>query len=99
VYVWRGQGRILVNGNPLDVYFGDLLMRSHVLKPLNVVGLVDQVDVLVQVSDPADVWDGRAALTKLLYRAEISPVTKLPCIMLSVALYCNLHLCCTLLLH
>lgn len=49
VYLWRGQGRVLVNRKPLDGYFGDLLMRSHVLKPLMATGLVDQLDVLVHV--------------------------------------------------
>jgi small subunit ribosomal protein S9 len=49
VYLWKGQGRILVNRKPLDGYFSDVLMRSHVLKPLMITGLVDQMDVLVQV--------------------------------------------------
>jgi small subunit ribosomal protein S9 len=49
VFLWKGQGRILVNRKPVDAYFGDLLMRSHVLRPLMLTGLVDQLDVLVHV--------------------------------------------------
>jgi small subunit ribosomal protein S9 len=49
VFLWRGQGRILVNRKLLDAYFSDLLMRSHVLKPLMTTGLVGQLDVLVHV--------------------------------------------------
>jgi ribosomal protein S9 len=40
---------VVVNRKPLDDYFGDLLMRSHVLKPLAVANLVGQVDMLVHV--------------------------------------------------
>eukprot|EP00879_Flechtneria_rotunda_P002089 GHRR01002269.1.p1 GENE.GHRR01002269.1~~GHRR01002269.1.p1 ORF type:complete len:394 (+),score=108.57 GHRR01002269.1:225-1406(+) len=49
VLLGPGQGRNSVNGKPLDAYFGDLLMRSHALKPLMLTGLVDKVDVMVQV--------------------------------------------------
>eukprot|EP00775_Hariotina_reticulata_P005982 gene5982-6221_t len=75
VYVWRGQGRILVNGKPLDAYFGDLLMRSHVLKPLNVVGLVGHVDVLVQVNGGGVSGQAQAAahgISKALKRFDPS---------------------------
>lgn len=61
VMVWRGQGRILVNRKPLDAYFSDLLMRSHVLKPLMHTGLVDQVDVLVHVHGGGSSGQAQAA--------------------------------------
>lgn len=39
----------MVNRKPLDAYFSDLLMRSHVLRPLIHTNLVDSMDALVHV--------------------------------------------------
>src|SRR4029079_340453 len=54
VYLWRGQGRILVNREPLDAFFSDLLMRSSVLRPLAVTGLTGQIDAVMQVRPKED---------------------------------------------
>lgn len=81
VYLWRGQGRVLVNRKPLDAFFSDLLMRSHVLKPLMVTNLVDQVDVLVHVKGGGVSGQAQAAahgIAKALRRLDpsLKPVLK-----------------------
>jgi small subunit ribosomal protein S9 len=49
VFVWEGQGHVLVNRVPLDQYFPDVLQRAALLKPLMVTGAVGAFDVAVQV--------------------------------------------------
>ncbi len=49
VFLASGKGRILVNGRPLDEYFGRVPSRMIVRQPLEAVGLVDKFDVSVTV--------------------------------------------------
>jgi ribosomal protein S9 len=75
VWLWWGRGRVLVNRKPLDAYFGDLLMRSHVLKPLMLTDLVGKVDVLVHVKGGGVSGQAQAAahgIARALRRLEPS---------------------------
>ena len=49
VFVKSGRGRILVNGKPLDEYFGRVTARMIVRQPLDVLKLNESVDVDVTV--------------------------------------------------
>jgi small subunit ribosomal protein S9 len=49
VYLWAGEGRILVNKKPVDDYFRDLVWRSALLQPLLLTNTVGKVDIVVQV--------------------------------------------------
>jgi small subunit ribosomal protein S9 len=49
VFLSAGQGNIVVNDRPLDVYFGREVARMIVRQPLELVGLGDKFDVLVTV--------------------------------------------------
>jgi small subunit ribosomal protein S9 len=50
VFLKRGNGQILVNGQPLDQYFGRETARMVVRQPLEVAQLIDQFDVRVTVA-------------------------------------------------
>ncbi|MGI9324944.1 MAG: 30S ribosomal protein S9 [Pseudomonadales bacterium] len=50
VYLAPGNGRILVNGQPLDEYFGRETARMIVRQALQVAEVVDQFDIKVSVS-------------------------------------------------
>ena len=50
VFVKPGKGRILINGRPLDVYFGRVTARMIVRQPLQVVNQMDSLDVSVTVA-------------------------------------------------
>jgi small subunit ribosomal protein S9 len=45
VFVKSGRGRILINGKPLDEYFGRVTARMIVRQPLDVLKMNDSVDV------------------------------------------------------
>ncbi len=45
VFVKSGRGRILVNGKPLDEYFGRVTARMIVRQPLDVLKMNDSIDV------------------------------------------------------
>ncbi len=49
VFVTPGQGRILVNKQPLDEYFGRETSRMVVRQPLEVADVLDRFDVSVTV--------------------------------------------------
>jgi small subunit ribosomal protein S9 len=49
VFVKPGKGRILVNGRPLDEYFGRVTSRMIVRQPLETVNMLDSLDVMVTV--------------------------------------------------
>src|SRR5690242_12729438 len=49
VFVKSGRGRILVNGKPLDEYFGRVTARMIVRQPLDVLKLNESIDVDVTV--------------------------------------------------
>ncbi len=49
VFVKSGRGRILVNGRPLDEYFGRVTARMIVRQPLDVLKMNDSLDIDVTV--------------------------------------------------
>jgi len=49
VFLSAGSGTILVNGQPLDRYFGRETARMVVRQPLQVAAMLDKVDVRVSV--------------------------------------------------
>jgi small subunit ribosomal protein S9 len=49
VFLKPGKGRILVNGRPLDEYFGRVTSRMIVRQPLETVNMLESVDVDVTV--------------------------------------------------
>ncbi len=49
VYVRPGSGNIVINGRPLDAYFGRQTARMIVRQPLELTGLSDKFDILVNV--------------------------------------------------
>jgi small subunit ribosomal protein S9 len=50
VYLTTGSGSIVVNGRPLDRFFGRETARMVVRQPLETVSMLDRVDVAVTVS-------------------------------------------------
>lgn len=50
VFLKPGKGRILVNGRPLDEYFGRVTSRMIVRQPLETVNQADSLDVTVTVA-------------------------------------------------
>ena len=49
VFLKSGRGRILVNGKPLDEYFGRVTARMIVRQPLDVLKMNDSLDIDVTV--------------------------------------------------
>jgi len=49
VFITKGTGNIVVNGNPLDKYFGREVARMIVLQPLQATDNVENFDVKVTV--------------------------------------------------
>ena len=49
VFMRSGSGRIIVNGRPIDEYFGRETARMIIRQPLEVAGVVDRFDVNVTV--------------------------------------------------
>lgn len=49
VFLSSGKGRILINGKPLDEYFGRVTSRMVVRQALEAVGMTESVDVAVTV--------------------------------------------------
>lgn len=49
VFMRSGNGRIIVNGRPVDEYFGRETARMIVRQPLEVAGVVDRFDIKVTV--------------------------------------------------
>lgn len=45
-----GKGRILINGRPVDEYFGLETLRMIIRQPLELTNTLDQFDVIVRVS-------------------------------------------------
>ncbi|MGH8363490.1 MAG: 30S ribosomal protein S9, partial [Gammaproteobacteria bacterium] len=50
VFLKPGKGRILINGRPLDEYFGRVTSRMIVRQPLQVVNQLDSLDINVTVA-------------------------------------------------
>jgi small subunit ribosomal protein S9 len=50
VYLSTGAGDIVVNGKPLDVFFGRETAQMIVRQPLNLVEMMSKIDVKVTVS-------------------------------------------------
>lgn len=44
-----GRGRVVVNGKPMEDYFGRKVLQLAVLEPLRVTGTLDQFDVVASV--------------------------------------------------
>ncbi len=71
VFLKPGKGRILVNGSPLDEYFGRVTSRMIVRQALGVTNQLDSVDVDVTVSGGGNT--GQAGAIRLgLARALIA---------------------------
>jgi len=49
VYITKGTGNIIVNGQPLDSYFGRETARMVVRQPLENVEMLDKIDVTATV--------------------------------------------------
>ncbi len=49
VYLSRGAGDIVVNGKPVDIFFGRKTAQMIVRQPLDVVEMTDKVDIKVSV--------------------------------------------------
>jgi small subunit ribosomal protein S9 len=49
VFIKSGRGRIIINGKPLDEYFGRVTARMIVRQPLDVLKMNESVDVDVTV--------------------------------------------------
>src|ERR1051325_1219331 len=49
VFIKSGRGRIMINGKPLDEYFGRVTARMIVRQPLDVLKMNESVDVDVTV--------------------------------------------------
>ena len=49
VFLTSGKGRILINGKPLDEYFGRVTARMMVRQALEVVSMTDNLDITVTV--------------------------------------------------
>ncbi|MEW5838108.1 MAG: 30S ribosomal protein S9 [Pseudomonadota bacterium] len=49
VFVRPGNGSITINGRPLDVYFGRPTSCMVVRQPLELIGMADKFDILVNV--------------------------------------------------
>lgn len=50
VYIFPGEGRVLVNQQPVDQYFCDIMTRSHVFKPFLMTSTVGKFDVAARVT-------------------------------------------------
>lgn len=50
VYLSTGSGEIVVNGRPLDVFFGRQTARMIVRQPLELVNMNDKLNVTISVS-------------------------------------------------
>ena len=50
VYLRKGTGAIVVNGKPLDIFFGRETARMIVRQPLQLVEATEKFDILVSVS-------------------------------------------------
>jgi small subunit ribosomal protein S9 len=50
VFLRSGSGQIMVNGQPLDSYFGRETARMVVRQPLETADLLDRIDIKVSVS-------------------------------------------------
>ena len=50
VYLRKGSGAIVVNGKPLDIFFGRETARMIVRQPLQLVEATEKFDVLVSVA-------------------------------------------------
>lgn len=81
VFMRRGNGKITVNQVSLDDYFGRKTARMVVRQPLELVGLADKMDVLVNVEGGGIMGQAgaiRLGITRALleYDEEKNPITK-----------------------
>ncbi|KIZ02109.1 hypothetical protein MNEG_5852, partial [Monoraphidium neglectum] len=52
VFIWEGAGRVLVNRQPFDRYFPDVLQRAALLKPLMMTGALGRFNVAIKAGPP-----------------------------------------------
>lgn len=81
VFLRRGTGNIKVNHKDLDVYFGRKTARMVVRQPLELVGLADRFDVVVNVQGGGIMGQAgaiRHGITRALmeYDEEKNPLTR-----------------------
>ncbi len=81
VYLQRGSGRILVNNQPLDEYFGRETARMIVRQPLELVEMTDKFDIAVNVNGGGNSGQAgaiRHGITRALlaYDEEIRPTLR-----------------------
>jgi small subunit ribosomal protein S9 len=81
VFLRRGTGKIVVNRKSLDDYFGRPTARMVVRQPLELVGLADRFDVLVNVQGGGIMGQAgaiRHGITRALmqYDEEKNPISK-----------------------
>ena len=81
VWVMRGNGKITVNGRPLEVYFARPTQRMIIAQAFEVTNRVDQFDVMVSVSGGG--LSGQAGAVRhgiskalTLYEPELRPSLK-----------------------
>ncbi len=78
VFLRKGEGNIIVNGHPLDEYFGRKTARMVVRQPLDVTELHDKFDIYVTVKGGGGTGQSgaiRHGLTRALiaYDEELRP--------------------------
>ncbi|MBD5200884.1 MAG: 30S ribosomal protein S9 [Bacteroidales bacterium] len=49
VYLSEGNGNIIINKRPLDVYFPSSILQYVVLQPLNTLNVADKYDIMVHL--------------------------------------------------
>jgi small subunit ribosomal protein S9 len=81
VFLKRGNGNIVINRKSLDDYFGRPTARMVVRQPLELVGLADRFDVLVNVEGGGIMGQAgaiRHGITRALmaYDEEKNPLTR-----------------------
>ena len=81
VRVYRGSGKITVNGRDIDDYFGLETLKLIVRQPLNLVGAAEQFDIVCTVAGGG--VSGQAGAIRhglsralLQYNAELRPQLK-----------------------
>jgi small subunit ribosomal protein S9 len=81
VWIKPGNGKVIVNGRPFEVYFARPVLRMILQQPLGVVKRIDQYDVTVSVAGgglSGQAGAVRHGLAKALtqYEPDLRPVLK-----------------------
>ena len=73
VYIAKGTGIIIVNGQPLDSYFGRETARMVVRQPLDTVDMLDKLDITATVKGGGNTGQAgaiRHAISRALLAAD-----------------------------